>query len=108
MFNVITDRSFFPLDTHFAGSTASVVDERGPITLINSRRVAEWLLRRFWQVLAAFYTFPIVNDSVKLIESIFIPEILFFDIGPYIYYKMQILQEIYNFLDSCEILVLHD
>ena len=54
----------------FAGFTAFIGDERRPITLVNSRRVVECLLRRFWQVLPFFCTLFGANDKVILIESI--------------------------------------
>ena len=49
------------------------MDDRRPTTLVNSRRVVEWLQRRFWQVLTTFCTFSNFNDKVILIESISIP-----------------------------------
>ena len=48
--------------------------DRRPTTLVNSRRVLERLLRRFWQVLTTFCPFSGVNDQVILIESISIPK----------------------------------
>ena len=82
VFNVITDWwfIFFLKQTicccwrnrHwvFTCSTACTMDERRPITLVDSKRVIEWLLRSF---LTTFCTFSGVNDQVILIESISIP-----------------------------------
>ena len=82
--SLLTESSCFLLDTHFAvaeenlnwifvGFIAFVVDDKRPITLVNSRRIVKWLLRRFWQFLTTFCTFSVANEKDILIKSIFIP-----------------------------------
>ena len=57
----------------FAGCTACTVDERRPITLVNSRIAVELFLRRLWYVLTTFCDVFCVSNKVILVESISIP-----------------------------------
>ena len=92
VFNVITDWQFLISLRHtiyccrrnlnwiFSGSNACIVDDRKPVTLVNCRTVAEWLMSGFWQHLTTFCTFYAVSDKVILNLSPF-SETLFSYVG---------------------------
>ena len=117
---LLTDNSFFPfrhticcyrknLNWIFIVVTACRVGERRPTTLISSREVIEWLLRRSWKVLTTFC----VNDNIILIESISISRNSVFWHRCKNYFFIFIISpgsagDVWLHLDSCELLVLFD